>query len=93
MRFYDVNMGQYGLLLLFIAIAFLGGCASDRLNRAAATAVDAQSLPPGALHCLAVARERADDALANGYAFDIEESVYRETYGDCVAWRARDTRT
>ena len=78
-------MSRYGLLLL--AMALLDGCGSAP---AEAPHVAAQPLQPGELHCRAVARERANDSLANGYSFDIEESVYRETYDECMSWRARD---
>ena len=37
-------------------------------------------------HCKAVARQRAADARANGYSFDMADTVYDGTYKDCVAW-------
>jgi hypothetical protein len=89
--FYDVKMGRCGLLVLILGLTLLDGCVSDIFAPPpAVTAVDMQSLQPDEADCLAVARERAEDALANGYDFNIEESVYREAYDDCMAWRRRN---
>jgi hypothetical protein len=77
-------------LFLFAATAgFLVGCGTE-VQPPNVTGVDApQSIAPDDAHCSAVARERANDALANGYGLQIEESVFQESYDDCVAWRAR----
>jgi hypothetical protein len=40
-------------------------------------------------HCQAVARQRAADARANGYSFEMEDAVYDGTYKDCVEWDSR----
>lgn len=37
-------------------------------------------------HCQAVAHQRASDARANGYSFEMESTVYDGTYQACVAW-------
>jgi hypothetical protein len=37
-------------------------------------------------HCKAVARQRAADARANGYSFNMADVVYDGTYKDCVVW-------
>ena len=72
-----------------MAIGFFAGCASDvqqfptvpvQVASGAATAEDT--------HCRAVARDRANDALANGYGFQIGESIFQESYRDCMTWRA-----
>jgi hypothetical protein len=69
----------------------LHGCSSDFPEPSFVPATsNAGTLAPDGAHCRAVARERADDALANGYGFGIEESVYQETYDDCLTWRRRD---
>lgn len=71
-------------------MALLCGCGSESQEPplmsgpAAATGIS-----PDDAHCRAVARQRANDALANGYGFEIEDSVYLETYRDCAEWRAR----
>jgi hypothetical protein len=38
------------------------------------------------VHCKAVAHQRAADARANGYTFDMADVIYAGTYKDCVAW-------
>jgi len=38
------------------------------------------------VHCQAVAHQRASDARANGYSFEMESTVYDGTYQACVAW-------
>lgn len=77
--------------MLVVGAALLDGCGTDLPEPAPVAApANAQPPEPDEIHCGAVARERADDALANGYGFDIEESVYQETYDDCLAWRRRD---
>jgi hypothetical protein len=48
-----------------------------------------EAATPDGAHCSAVARERANDALSNGYGFRIEESVFQEAYQDCMVWRGR----
>ena len=76
------------LFLLAAAAGFLAGCGTE-VQPPNVTGVDAtQAIVPDDAHCSAVARERANDALANGYGFEIEESVFQESYADCVAWRA-----
>ena len=37
-------------------------------------------------HCKAVAHQRAADARANGYSFNMADAIYDGTYQDCVAW-------
>jgi hypothetical protein len=37
-------------------------------------------------HCDSVARQRASDAIANGFDTSLAELIYRGTYSDCVAW-------
>ena len=86
--FYDVKMTRYGLLVL-VAAVLLDGCGGD-LSKSAPVAATVQVPFSDDEHCRAVARERADDALANGYDFNIEERVYQETSDDCRAWRTRD---
>jgi len=43
-------------------------------------------------HCQAVARQRAADARANGYSFEMEDLIYDGTYKDCVQWDSRHGR-
>ena len=38
----------------------------------------------GDAHCQAVARQRANDARANGYSIEIADSVFSEAYQDCM---------
>jgi hypothetical protein len=40
-------------------------------------------------HCKAVAHQRAADARANGYTFDMADVIYDGTYKDCLAWDTR----
>jgi hypothetical protein len=90
--FYDVKMTRYGLLFLAMSTILLNGCGSAPPEPPpAAERAEAQPPQPDEMHCRAVARERADDTLANGYGFNIEESVYQETYSECMAWRTRDS--
>jgi hypothetical protein len=85
----DVNAMRCGLLLLAMAMPLLGGCSGHLL--ASPPPVTTEGAPaPEELNCSAIARQRADDAIANGYDFDIEESVYRGTRDDCMSWRKRD---
>jgi hypothetical protein len=84
-------MGRCGLFLVTIGIALLEGCGSGPSGPATAAAtIDPRLLPPGEFLCQSVARERADDAVANGYSFNIEGAVYQETYDDCMARHAHD---
>ena len=88
--FYDVKMTRHGLLLLVIASALPGGCRSDiQMPPALSGTMTEQPITPDEAHCRAVAAERADDAHANGYGFEVEQSVNQETYRDCMTWRAR----
>jgi hypothetical protein len=50
--------------------------------------IDAGNAPTNTIdtHCQAVARQRASDARANGYSFEMESTVYDGTYKTCVAW-------
>jgi hypothetical protein len=76
--------------LLAAAAGLLAGCGTDTHQPAANGEIPAQgAATPDGIHCSAVARERANDALTNGYGFQIEESVFQEAYQDCMAWRAR----
>jgi hypothetical protein len=78
-----------GLLLLAMATPLLGGCSGHLL--ASSSPVTTEDAPAsGELYCSAIARQRADDAIANGYDFDIEEGIYRETRDDCMSWRGRE---
>ena len=75
---------------MVIATVFPGGCESDiQMPPELSGTVAEQPATPDEAHCRAVAEERAADALANGYGFEVEQSVYQETYGDCMTWRAR----
>jgi len=82
--------GKMIRLLLFVAAAgFLAGCGTE-VQPPNVTGVGAtQVIAPEDAHCGAVARERANDALVNGYGLQIEESVFQESYSDCMAWRVR----
>lgn len=83
-------MTRIGLFILALSLTLADGCSSDLTQPPIAAAANTQTVQTDEIHCGAVARERADDALANGYGFDIEASVYQETYDDCLAWRRRD---
>lgn len=37
-------------------------------------------------HCKAVAHQRAADARANGYSFEMADTIYDGTFKDCVTW-------
>jgi hypothetical protein len=39
-------------------------------------------------HCLAVAKQRADDAAANGLDRDTQRVVHDGTYSRCMTWQA-----
>jgi hypothetical protein len=82
-------MIRFGLLL--VATALLGGCGSESQEPPAISGpAAALGISPEDVHCRAVARQRATDALANGYGFEIEDSVYQETYRDCMDWRTHE---
>lgn len=76
-------------VFLAVTAGLLVGCATETDQPAAGVEIpaDGAATPDGA-HCSAVARARANDALANGYGFQIEESVFQEAYQDCMAWRS-----
>ena len=76
-------------LFLLAATAGLLGCGTeiDQSPTNGGSPVQAEAVPDD-VHCSAVARQRADDALTNGYSFQIEASVFQEAYQDCMAWRA-----
>lgn len=84
---------------VFVAVAIvLAGCGTDDESwlpsRHSANAphdsATAQTQPVNQVdvHCRAVAHQRAADARANGYSFDMETTIYDGTYKDCVAWYA-----
>jgi hypothetical protein len=76
---------------MILAVALLNGCGSDaRRPPPIPDTTGEQAAGPDDAHCRAVARGRADDARANGYGLTIEESVYRETYEECMAWLTRN---
>lgn len=84
-------MTRYGPLLLALVAMLLDGCGSDARGTLPVPAtVEEQAAGPDEAHCRAVAKQRADDAHANGYEFAVEERVYQETYDDCMAWRSRN---
>jgi hypothetical protein len=86
-------MNRHGFLILGMSAVLLHGCASAPSGPLPAEgAAEIQPLSADDGHCRAGARERADDARANGYGLDIEESVYRETYDGCAEWQARGKR-
>ncbi|HEX4160620.1 MAG TPA: hypothetical protein VHY79_19290 [Rhizomicrobium sp.] len=84
-------MNRYGLFLLLVGAAILDGCgtAPPEAPRVGG-GVETQPALPDELHCRAVARARADDALANGYGFEIDARLYREAYDECMEWRAHN---
>jgi hypothetical protein len=43
----------------------------------------------GDAHCRAVARQRGEDAAANGIAGDLQREIFDGTYSDCMEWQAR----
>jgi hypothetical protein len=51
----------------------------------AAQSVSAQ--PAAESHCLAVAKQRADDAAANGLDKNTRKIVYDGTYANCMTWQ------
>jgi hypothetical protein len=54
----------------------------------ASVAVQLVSAQPAAeTHCLAVAKQRADDAAANGLDRDTQKIVRDGTYAKCMAWQ------
>lgn len=85
-------------IVAIAALLLLGGCQSggkpwqpyrdltgDDGNDAAATRADTYSDE----HCVAVAKQRAQDARVNGYSVEMETAVYQGTYRDCAAWDAQ----
>ena len=75
------------LIILATALNFLAGCETGTdIPAVSEQAVEHPEL--GDVHCRAVARQRADDAWANGYGLQIQNSVFAEAYRGCVAQRA-----
>lgn len=84
------NMIRFFLWLA--AAGLLVGCGTETEQPTVNLAIPPpEATTSDSLHCGAVARERADDALMNGYGFQIEESVFQEAYQDCMAWRSPRT--
>jgi len=82
------NMIRFSVLAA--AAALLAGCGAETEQPMVNPQIPAQEAATSdAAHCSAVALERANDALMNGYGFGIEESVFQEAYQDCMAWRSR----
>lgn len=78
--------------LLAAGAVFLVGCGAETEQPTIKATIPPEgAAASGDAHCSAVARERADDALMNGYGFRIEQSVFQEAYEDCVVWRSRGT--
>ena len=76
-------------IVLIAALTLLSGCGhTDETQSNPTTNVEHEALPADS-HCQAVARQRANDARANGYSLQIEDSVFSEAYQDCVAQRAK----
>jgi hypothetical protein len=44
--------------------------------------------PAQAAHCLSVAKQRADDAAANGLDSATQQVVRDGTYANCMQWQA-----
>lgn len=80
-------MNQRALFVLAIIPALLAGCGNVMQGAPTISTIEQEPAPDS--HCSAVARQRAEDALANGYGFGIEDTVYRESYADCISWRER----
>jgi hypothetical protein len=61
----------------------------QRIQPASATAA---AIPLVNTHCQAVAHQRAADARANGYSFEMTDLIYDGTYKDCAQWDNRHGR-
>lgn len=84
---------QHEIMVWFFFLALTAGLLVGCGAQTEQPAVDPEVLANEAAtsdsaHCGAVARERANDALMNGYGFRIAESVSQEAYQDCLAWRS-----
>jgi len=76
--------------VLAAGAALLAGCGTEAEQPTANPDIATQQgATPDSAHCSAIARERADDALMNGYGFRVAGSVSQEAYQDCMAWRSR----
>jgi hypothetical protein len=76
------------LFLLAATAGLLAGCATDVQQSSAIPGTPAEeAVSPDDAHCRSVARQRANDALVNGYGLQIQQSVFREAYQDCMTWR------
>jgi hypothetical protein len=76
------------LFLLAATAGFLAGCGTDVPQFSAISRMPAkESVSPDDAHCRSVGRQRANDALMNGFGLQIQESVFHEAYEDCMAWR------
>ena len=80
------------LIVPVAALAFLAACGSAPVSWLTSNAEsgseqganDAREGLPKDEHCTVIARQRADDARANGYDLKIENSVFAEAYRDCI---------
>jgi hypothetical protein len=72
-------MRRVALLAVCLAVA---GCAMS--------ASDPPRMPLQASRkCTDVAQARMNDAAANGYDADDQQTIFRGTYDDCVQWEAK----
>jgi outer membrane lipopolysaccharide assembly protein LptE/RlpB len=77
------------LFLLAATAGLLAGCATHVQQSTVIPGPPAEeAVSPDDAHCQSVARQRASDALVNGYGLQIQESVFREAYRDCMTWRS-----
>ena len=85
------------LIVLIALLSLVAACESDTdpqrgTRKIPVTPIEGVAQRHGDSHCRAVAGQRADDARANGYGFEVENSVFAEAYQDCFASHAENRR-
>lgn len=67
-------------LAVMLLSAAVSGCSTHQTITFRADPMD---------RCSTIAEQRADDGASNGYDQNLQKSVYRDTYADCVKWDAK----
>ena len=91
------------IILAFMTALLLSGCADydfagmldsptqSDLELPAQAAVHPNPAAPSGIdaHCRAVARQRTEDAAANGANEEFQRDIRNGTYADCVEWATK----
>jgi hypothetical protein len=83
------------LIFFAVVLILLAGCGTDTESSRTSSPLPAESeavaghpISSRDAYCHSVARQRANDAWANGYGIEVENGVSVEAYRNCIALHA-----